>query len=320
VPATFSAMASESSDDVALLAGLAAAPDRWAAMIAHGLRERTTRPEWLWRAHDGEKLVAAAVWWSADPDAAPEMVDVLGETDPASVAGLLEHSRQTIGAEFALCSVQINGQVADLTGARPALAEALRSAGFTLEVKRVRVEWTPASPLPTAPREPTMRAAITVRRADLIELFAAVADHSLDHHMIAERERSGVRREAELRLQAAFDSDGPPDWFTIGVDHDGSLVGYVVPALVNGDRPIIAELGVAADHRGHRYGDALLAHATRLLAHSGAAQIRADTDLGNHPMRAAFARAGYTEFARRFDYTWRCGRTAPGPAASSNEV
>ena len=313
-------MNSPSSDEVALLAGLAAAPDRWAAMIVHGLRERTTRPDWLWRAHDGEKLVAAAVWWSAGPEAAPEMVDVLGETDAASVAELLEHSRLAIGAEFALCSVQINGQIADLTDTRPVLAEALRSAGFTLEVKRVRVEWTPTSPLPVAPREPAMRAATTVRRADLIELFAAVADQSLDHNMIAERERSGVRREAELRLQAAFDSDGRPDWFTIGVDREGALVGYVVPALVNGDRPIIAELGVAADHRGHHYSDALLAHATGLLARSGAPQIRADTDLGNHPMRAAFTRAGYTEFARRFDYTWRGGRNAPGPAANSNEV
>lgn len=305
MPTTFSAVDSASPDEVALLAGLAATPDRWSTMIFHGLREGTTRPEWLWRADDGEKPVAAAVWWSTGRDAAPEMVDVLGDADAAAVAELLERSRLSIGAQSALCSVQINGQVADLSDARPALADALRSAGFALEVKRVRVEWTPGAPLPVAPRELTMRAVTTMHGVELIELFAAVADRSLDHNMNAERVRVGVRREAELRLQAALDSDARPDWFTIGVDHAGALVGYVVPALVNGDRPVIAELGVAAEHRGRRYGDALLAHATRLLAGSGAAQIRADTDFVNLPMRAAFSRAGYTEFARRFDYTWR---------------
>lgn len=311
MPATFAAVDSASSGEVALLAGLASAPDRWSSMIVHGLREGTTRAEWLWRADDGDELVAAAVWWSAGPDAAPEMVDVLGEADAAFVAELLERSRLAVGAETALCSVQIGGQVADLTDAKPALAEALRLAGFSLEVKRVRVEWTPNSPLPAAPRQLTMRAATTMHKAELIELFEAVADRSLDHNMVAERERVGVRGEAELRLQTALDSDGRPDWFTIGVDRNGALIGYVVAALVNGDRPIIAELGVAAEYRGNRYGDALLAHATRLLARSGAAQIRADTDLDNRPMRAAFTRAGYTEFARRFDYTWRAQRQGP---------
>src|SRR5581483_1926275 len=158
-------------------------------MIVHGLREGTTRPGWLWRADDGDALVAAAVWWSAGRDVAPDLVDVLGDADAGSVAELLERSRLAIGAESALCSVQVNGQVADLIDARPALADALRSAGFALEVKRVRVEWTPDAPLPDAPRELTMRAATTVHPTELTELFAAVADRSLDHNMITERER-----------------------------------------------------------------------------------------------------------------------------------
>lgn len=114
----------------------------------------------------------------------------------------------------------------------------------------------------------------------------------------------GRRNEAASRIQAVRSGDGQPDWFTIGVDRAGALVGYVVPALVDGDRPVIAELGVAAAHRGNRYSDALVAHATWLLADAGAPQIRADTDPANVPMRAAFNRAGYVEFARRFDYSW----------------
>ncbi len=280
-------------------------------MIDHGLREGTTRAQWLWRADDGDTLLAAALWWSAGSGHEPEMVDVLGDRDASAMAELLTWSRVTIGARSALCSVQVNGQIGDLVEARPALAAALGLAEYSLEVERVRVQWTPNSPPPPPPRELTVRAAATIHEADLIEVFAAVGDRSLDHGMIAGRERLGRCNEAELRLRSAQKCDGNPDWFTVGIDRAGTLVGYVVPALVNGDRPVIAELGVAAAHRGKRYSDALLAHATQLLAHSGAPQIRADTDVANTPMRAAFMRAGYVEFARRFDFTWQA--SPPGP-------
>jgi RimJ/RimL family protein N-acetyltransferase len=65
------------------------------------------------------------------------------------------------------------------------------------------------------------------------------------------------------------------------------------------------ELGVAATHRGSGYAGELLAHGTMALAEAGAARVRSDTDVANTPMRAAFARAGYREFARSFDYHWR---------------
>ncbi len=152
-----------------------------------------------------------------------------------------------------------------------------------------------------------MRPARGLPEADLVELFAAVSDGSLDHGMIGDREQRGRTGEAEHRLQAALRYAGEPDWFTVAVHPDGGLVGYVVPALVDGDRPVIAEIGVAAAYRGHGYSDDLLAHGTRVLADADAPQIRADTDLANTPMRAAFRRAGYVEFARRFDYSWRPG-------------
>lgn len=305
LPVTFSALDPASSGQVAQLAALTTAPERWRSMIDHGLREGTTRTQWLWRADDGDQLLAAALWWSSGSGEGPAMVDLLGDLDASAIAELLTRSRVMIGARSALCSLQVDGQIGDLAEARPVLASALRTAGFAPEVERVRVQWTPNSPLPPAPRELTMRAAATIHETDLIELFAAVGDGSLDHGMITGREGMGRRDEAERRLRSANRYDGEPHWFTVGTDRAGALVGYVVPALVNGDRPVIAELGVAAAHRGERYSDALLAHATRLLARSGAPQIRADTDLANAPMRAAFIRAGYVEFARRFDYTWQ---------------
>ena len=48
---------------------------------------------------------------------------------------------------------------------------------------------------------------------------------------------------------------------------------------------------------------------TRMTPQSGRAgavpRIRAATDVGNAPMAAAFARAGYLTFERQIDMTWR---------------
>ena len=85
----------------------------------------------------------------------------------------------------------------------------------------------PNSPPPPPPRELTVRAAATIHEADLIEVFAAVGDRSLDHGMIAGRRRLGRCNEAELRLRSAQKCDGNPDWFTVGIDRAGTLVGYV---------------------------------------------------------------------------------------------
>jgi RimJ/RimL family protein N-acetyltransferase len=44
---------------------------------------------------------------------------------------------------------------------------------------------------------------------------------------------------------------------------------------------------------------------TRLLAAQNVPRIRAATDVGNAPMAAAFARAGYVTFERKIDMIWR---------------
>jgi RimJ/RimL family protein N-acetyltransferase len=78
----------------------------------------------------------------------------------------------------------------------------------------------------------------------------------------------------------------------------------VIPAH-NGYNPIIAYLGVVPAHRGHGYIHDVLAAGTSLLAVQNVPRIRAATDVGNAPMAAAFARAGYITFGRQIDMTWQ---------------
>jgi RimJ/RimL family protein N-acetyltransferase len=62
---------------------------------------------------------------------------------------------------------------------------------------------------------------------------------------------------------------------------------------------------VVPAHRGHGYVHDLPAAGTSLLAAQNERRIRAATDIGNAPMAAAFARAGYVAFERQIDMTWR---------------
>ncbi|WP_346534423.1 hypothetical protein [Micromonospora sp. DPT] len=57
-------------------------------------------------------------------------------------------------------------------------------------------------------------------------------------------------------------------------------------------------------HRGHGYTHEVLAAGTSLLAAQNVPRIRAATDVGNAPMAAAFALAGYVNFERQINMTW----------------
>ena len=96
----------------------------------------------------------------------------------------------------------------------------------------------------------------------------------------------------------------PRGWWRVASLPDGEPVGFVTPAR-NDYNAIIGYLGVVPTHRGNGYIDDLLAEGTRLLAAQNVPRIRAATDLGNFPMADAFNRAGYVNFERSINMTWR---------------
>ncbi|HEY3735623.1 MAG TPA: GNAT family N-acetyltransferase [Streptosporangiaceae bacterium] len=83
----------------------------------------------------------------------------------------------------------------------------------------------------------------------------------------------------------------------------GDPAGFVIPAR-NDYNAIIAYIAVLPAHRGHGYISEILAEGTRIPAAQDVPRIRASTDLGNVPMAAAFARAGWVNFERSIDMTW----------------
>ena len=91
--------------------------------------------------------------------------------------------------------------------------------------------------------------------------------------------------------------------------------GFGIPSQ-NTDYPVVGYLGVLPEHRGRGYVDQIRAEITRILvAETGATAIRADTDLENRPMAAAFERAGYRVHGRRLVVSAPSPGQAGGAAA-----
>jgi ribosomal protein S18 acetylase RimI-like enzyme len=274
--------------------------------LADDLAAGTVRPRWCRTAYDeGNRAVARHYWWGPENASAPVVLVPLDSADPDAAAALALDAIEDLHVVDAWSEITIPGATAgDPWTTKPGEVAVLEAAGFRFQVDRVRVEWIAGTPL----AEPTAR--LTFAPADgyddgaLVALFASVADGSLDHAMQDGREHLSDDEEARKRVTFLRAFPGVDDRFVIAVDADSHDVGYVVPAL-SPMTGVIAEIGVAGPSRGNGYVHDLLAHATSTLSAAGATRIVADTDCANTPMRAAFRRAGYREFARRWDWGWR---------------
>ncbi len=279
----------------------------------------SVRPEWCWLAlNPAGQVVARHRWWGPQDARRPLGVDLLSveEHDPA--VQLLASARDQLGVDDAWCEVTAPTAAADgASEAHRDLVAVLTASGFAFEVARVKLERTASiDPRPDLGRL-AFRPAHTLDGGMLVALFQAVANGSLDHGMTVDRDEVGAEREARERLTRARAYRGEPDWFSVAFNAEGHPVGYVVACLMEDEIAVVAEIGVAAGHRGRGYVNDLLARATRQLVAHGAERIVADTDLANAPMRAAFATAGYREERWRDDYQWRRPRT--GDRATSQE-
>lgn len=284
--------------------------------LAGDLAEGRRRPEWMWVALAGGRLLARAAWWSRPGDASPVTLDVLDVDDTLPAA-----DRVDIGVRLlrtAMSAVLPVGAVPpeygryvppgwrEDPGTRAAVEDRMAVAGRTgarLFVERLRMEWRPGAPVPA----PGGRLAFRPPHddAEVLALMTAALDGTLDAHS-----RDDLRRmSAEAAARLHFDDElaryaSPRDWWRVAVlPGGGEPVGFVLPAH-NGYNATIAYLAVLPAHRGKGYADDVLAEGTRVLAGQDVPRIRAATDVGNAPMAAAFDRAGYTAFGGQITMVW----------------
>ncbi|MEY9853253.1 RimJ/RimL family protein N-acetyltransferase [Leifsonia sp. EB41] len=178
----------------------------------------------------------------------------------------------------------------------------LAETGAHVVAERLRLEWKPGTPIAAADSGLAFRPFAS--DDEFLDITTRTLTGTLDAHSRADLATMTPREAAVAQFEDEFAQYASPRaWWRVAIDEGGETVGFVVPAR-NSYHAIIAYIGVLPEHRGKGLIDAILAEGTRVLAESGASRIRASTDVGNVPMAAAFARAGYVTFERLINMAW----------------
>ncbi|REK86552.1 GNAT family N-acetyltransferase [Streptomyces inhibens] len=283
--------------------------------LADDLDQGRRRPEWMWMALLGDRLLARAAWWSRPGGDTPASLDVLDVDDSLPVPDRVEIGVRLLRTAMSATlpggstppeySRLIPPDWRDGASSRGIVEDRmaiLERTGARLFVERLRLEWRPGTPGP----EPSGRLAFRTPRnpSELPALMTRVLDGTLDAHSRHDLDRMSADAAATRHYEdelARYTS--PKDWWRVAVLPNAAPVGFVVPAH-NGYHAIIAYIAVLPEHRGNRYVDDLLSEGTRVLAQQNVPRVRASTDLGNVPMANAFQRAGYLNFGREINMTW----------------
>ncbi|MEU8084697.1 GNAT family N-acetyltransferase [Micromonospora sp. NPDC049101] len=284
--------------------------------LADDLAAHRRRPEWMWVALHGDRLLARVAWWGRDGDSGPLLLDILdvdddGTEDLSEVARALYETAAkqvvpsgTTPPEYGRFIPADWRDDPDTYRAVRTRMSVLESTGARLTVERLRLQWRPGTGLPAPDPRLAFRSALDTD--ELVALMTRALDGTLDAHSRTDLARMSPHEAAVKHYEQELATySSPRQWWRIGtLGEDGEPVGFVIPAR-NAYHPVIAYLGVVPEHRGHGYVDGLLAEGTRLLAAEHVPRIRAATDLGNGPMAAAFARAGYVNFERAVNMAWQ---------------
>ncbi|MFR9673199.1 GNAT family N-acetyltransferase [Streptomyces sp. TR06-5] len=254
------------------------------------------RPEWTWVALRDGTVVARAAFWGGPHDEEPVVLDWFdfapGERDAA--AALL---RAAPHYEYELILPPRWRDSPDVRAAAEDRIAAASAAGYRPLVERFRYLWTPECGLPDRPDRLVFRP--EPDDDAVLDVLRRVEAGSLDAHARALLDTEGVDAAARDELAFLHWLPSPRDWWRLAYTRSGELVGLQIPGR-NHHGPVVGFIGVVADQRGHGYAYDLLAECTHQLVAEGARGIAAATDLGNTPMAAHFARAGYPVVQHRF--------------------
>jgi RimJ/RimL family protein N-acetyltransferase len=283
------------------------------------------RPDRTWVAEGDGGIQALAVWWGRPGDPAPDALDALftsgaipGDQRVAVAGGLLAAAHDAFSRSFSRTTPAFHLILPPDWRSRrdviPALSwrwQAALRAGLTVELERLSFEWRAGTGTGgtntggTSARLPGMASdRLVFRREPDDEVFAGLFRRTLAGTLDATTRAmaDAVGGDEQARADVAFYRDrmfGDRAWWLVAHTHAGEPVGFGIPSR-NNDVPVVGYIGVLPEHRGHGYIDDILAETTRVLvAEAHATVIRADTDLANRPMAAAFERAGYRNYARR---------------------
>ncbi|XVV00620.1 GNAT family N-acetyltransferase [Actinosynnema sp. CA-248983] len=275
--------------------------------LADDLAEGRRRPEWMWLALREGRPVARVAWWGRGRE--PLLLDILDlDDDVADATAVASQLYEKAAAEVLQPGATppeygryLPADWHDDPGPVHARMSVLEKTGARLTVERLRLEWRPDAGVPAA--DPRLSFRAFADHDELIALTARALEGTLDAHSRADLAQLSAHEAAVKHYEEEFATfTSPREWWRVATAAD-EPVGFIIPAR-NSYHAIIAYLGVLPEHRGNGYVDGILAEGTRVLAAEDVPRIRAATDVGNTPMAAAFARAGYVNFERAINMAW----------------
>ena len=271
------------------------------------------RPEWCFVAEEDEgRPLGRVAFWTLPRMEEPfalVLLDLPWEDDYAGVGkrllgDVLEEAR-SLGAgeiEHVLDAPPMPPQFQYDPAKR---VELLRSVGFAFRRETGRFEWR-GEETPAEPGRLTLRTLEEVGEEAFVDAMRRVSEGTLDREIREERERLGPQEAAREFFEDASRVDHEPSWWRLAYAPDGQLAGLVMPAKPPAFLTVFY-VGVVPEMRGRGYVDDLLAAGTATLLEARRREgnekpLRADTDVANTPMAAAFERAGWARFAGRREY------------------
>ncbi|WP_433373936.1 GNAT family N-acetyltransferase [Streptosporangium sp. CA-115845] len=285
---------------------------RYGALPASGVGARNLpfdklgyRSGWVWVALRGDEVVARAGFWGPpgsehpfsldwfDPGFGPDRVEVGAALLRAAYTALVTPGYATPSGTrpdyHLFLPAGWREQPEAFADASDRIAAAER-AGLRQSVERLNLRWLPEYGLPPRP------ARLTFAPADddevMLDLLARVKEGSLDDWDRRHLAEQGARATAEQALTEIADMPGGRGRWRLARDASGELVGVVMPTR-NSRSATIGYLGVDPAHRGHGYADDLAIEALHIFSAEDEPQVNDNTDVGNTPMAASFARIGY---------------------------
>ncbi|MFG3112435.1 GNAT family N-acetyltransferase [Streptomyces tendae] len=272
-------------------------PDPLGAREGH--RRTRHRPDWKRVALRDGTVVARAAWWGGPDDTQPVTVNWFDVAEGEEDAGaeLLRTAPWQVELELNPPGTwREDPATRTATEARYAAA---RAAGYELLVERFLYRWTPECGLPERPGRLDFRP--EPDDAVFFDALRRIHSATLDAHALMDIAEGGLDRAAQADLDFFHWCPSPREWWQLAYTAQGELAGMHIPAH-NPSGPCVGFIGVLPEHRGRGYAYDLLAECTHFLAERGAEFVAAATDLGNHPMAANFAKAGYPVVRERINF------------------
>ncbi|MFF4990966.1 GNAT family N-acetyltransferase [Streptosporangium saharense] len=275
-------------------------PASGVGLRARPFEELGYRSGWVWVALRGDEVVARAGFWAPhgsdrpgfldwfDPGHGNDRVEVGAALLEAAYAALVPEGG--VRPEYHLFLPANWQERPDALADATDRIDAAERVGWRRAVERLNLRWIPEYGLP--PRSTRLTFTPADDDETVLGLLARVTEGSLDDWDRRTRATRGAMETARETVAVLAGMAGGRSRWRLAHDASGALVGAVLPTR-NDSSATVGYVGVDPAHRGHGYADDLVAEALHIFAAEGESQVNDNTDVGNAPMAASFARLGY---------------------------